>query len=71
MDISYNPSKDDWEHLPMSKEAKEAMASFFMAVLESDNPNDIEEAKKKFKAIRRLDMKRWLSSQKGDKSGRY
>lgn len=65
------PDLYDWESLPMSNEAKEAMASFFIAILESDNPGDIEEAKKRFKAVRRADMQKWLNSQKGNNSGRY
>lgn len=69
--ITLNPTREDWEMLPMSEEATEALASFFMAILQSDNPEDAEEAKRRFKDVRRRDMQNWLNSQRGNNSGRY
>ena len=66
----YTPTRDDWELLPLSEEAKEALTSFFMAVLESDNTGDIEEAKKRFKDIRRKDMNYWFECQRRKDHGR-
>lgn len=55
-----NATKEDWEHLPMSEEALEALTTFFISILESDDVADIEEARQTFKKVRKQDMQRWL-----------
>lgn len=64
-----NASYQDWENLPLSEAALEALTSFFVALLDSDDENELERAKQQFKKIRKQDMQRWLQETGDQENG--
>lgn len=65
-----NASHQDWENLPLSEAALEALTSFFVALLDSDDENELEHARQRFKKIRKQDMQRWLQETGEQENGR-
>lgn len=64
-----NVSYQDWENIPLSEAALEALTSFFVALLDSDDENELERAKQQFKKIRKQDMQRWLQETGDQENG--
>ncbi len=60
------PTREDWDKLPMSDEAQAALSEWVQLLLHSGDDEAMTRACQKFNKIRAGDMERYLKAQEGE-----